>query len=222
MIKKLLEEYSPQEILSGICQAYDQELQAAKGLPSWSSVELKRLGQDLKDGVKIKRTPATTEQMAELIEAEGLFETVNALRKELLGKHPEKFVSDPECGGNSGMLPVIVTLNQNFNQYSKFKGPMSKHIEAMKAKAEKMDEERKANTPPPEPKPEPEATEVELMLSQHEPEKVAASFAAAASPRLQPVEDCISLCSAYRIDISTHAPQVLPHHEDQAGELLQR
>ena len=159
--------------------------------------------------MKINRHPETIDQMSELLETEGLGETLHAMRKELLGKHPSKFLSDPECGGNSGMLPVITVLNQTLNIYRKLNGPLSVHIEAIKEKAEKVKEQSKAATPPPPPPPEPEAeqTAIELMLSQNTPAEVAASFAAAAGPRLQPVEDCISLCHAYRLDLSTSAAQ---------------
>ncbi len=209
MIKQLLEEYSPQEVLAGLSTALDKSLQEIKAGSAWSSLEIKRLNVELREGVKIKRQPETIDQMAGLLETEGLGETLNAMRKELLGKHPSKFLPDAECGGNSGMLPVITVLNQTLNIYRKLDGPLSVHLKAIKEKAEEVRERSKAATPPPPPPPEPKAeqTAIEVMLSQNTPGEVASSFAAAAGPRLQPVEDCISLCHAYNIDLSTSAPQ---------------
>ena len=158
--------------------------------------------------MKIKRQPETIDQMGELLETEGLGETLNAMRKELLGKHPSRFLPDAECGGNSGMLPVITVLNQTLNIYRKLDGPLSVHLQAIEEKNEKVREQVKAATPPPpEPEPEAEQTAIEVMLSQNTPAEVVASFAAAAGPRLQPVEDCITLCHAYRIDLGPGSPQ---------------
>ena len=57
MIKKLLEDYSPQEVLAGLSTALDKSLQEIKAGSAWSSLEIKRLNLELGEGVKIQRQP---------------------------------------------------------------------------------------------------------------------------------------------------------------------